>query len=157
MSENTQGPLSTPGVDTEPSWYAQWRRIVSIGWTEIREIIFTIVNNWFRHNVPRLGASLAFYTLLSLAPLLIIVIAIPGAVFGREAAEGQSLGFDGKSLIHPKQIAACNRAFSPSEEEIDAARRLVAAYGGGAERFEGGMIERMHVAAAERLLERARL
>jgi membrane protein len=39
--------------------------------------------------VPRLSASVAFYTLLSLAPLLIIVIAVAGAVFGREAAEGQ--------------------------------------------------------------------
>ncbi len=49
----------------------------------------TAMNNWFTHNAPRLGASLAFYTLLSLAPLLIIVVAVAGAVFGREAAEGQ--------------------------------------------------------------------
>ncbi|MEJ7605551.1 MAG: YihY/virulence factor BrkB family protein [Bryobacteraceae bacterium] len=47
------------------------------------------INNWFRHNVPRLGASLAFYTLLSLTPLLVVIVAIAGAVFGREAAEGQ--------------------------------------------------------------------
>jgi citrate lyase beta subunit len=73
-----------------------------------------------------------------------------------ECAEGRRLGFDGKSLIHPRQIEPCNRAFSPSDEEIARARRLVEVYGGGAERFEGRMIERMHVAAAERLLERAR-
>lgn len=72
-----------------------------------------------------------------------------------ECAEGRRLGFDGKSLIHPKQIEPCNRAFSPGEEEIARARRLVEAYGGGAERFEGRMIERMHVASAQRLLERA--
>ena len=71
-----------------------------------------------------------------------------------ECAEGRSFGFDGKSLIHPKQIDACNRAFSPSEEEIARARRLVDAYGGGAQRFEGRMIERMHVEAARRLLDR---
>jgi len=76
--------------------------------------------------------------------------------FAAEAAEGRSLGFDGKSLIHPSQIEPCNRAFSPSPEEVEQARRLVEAYGGGAERFEGQMIERMHVAAAERLLARAR-
>jgi citrate lyase subunit beta/citryl-CoA lyase len=75
--------------------------------------------------------------------------------FAAECAEGRRLGFDGKSLIHPRQIAPCNRAFSPSEEEIDHARRLVDAFGGGAERFEGQMIERMHVAAAQRLLGRA--
>ena len=73
-----------------------------------------------------------------------------------ECAEGRRLGFDGKSLIHPKQIDACNRAFSPSEEEIEQARRLVEAYGGGAERLDDRMIERMHVEAAKRLLERAR-
>jgi citrate lyase subunit beta/citryl-CoA lyase len=72
-----------------------------------------------------------------------------------ECADGRSLGFDGKSLIHPRQIDACNRAFSPSEEEIARARRLVEAFGGGAERFEGQMIERMHVESAQRLLDRA--
>ena len=76
--------------------------------------------------------------------------------FAAECAEGRRLGFDGKSLIHPKQIGACNRAFSPSAEELEQARRLVEAYGGGAERFGDRMIERMHVEAAQRLLERAR-
>ena len=76
--------------------------------------------------------------------------------FAAECREGRSLGFDGKSLIHPSQIEPCNRAFLPSDEEVDRARRLVEAYGGGAERFEGQMIERMHVAAAQRVLERAR-
>lgn len=75
--------------------------------------------------------------------------------FEAECAEGRRLGFDGKSIIHPKQIAACNRAFSPTEEELARARRLVEAFGGGAERFEGEMIERMHVESAQRLLDRA--
>ena len=76
--------------------------------------------------------------------------------FSNEASEGRTLGFDGKSLIHPDQIAPCHRAFAPSEAEIDRATRLVAAFSGGAERFEDQMIERMHVEAAERVLERAR-
>lgn len=71
-----------------------------------------------------------------------------------EAREGRALGFDGKSLIHPDQIAPCHRAFAPSAAEVERARRLVEAYRGGAERFDDAMIERMHVAAAERLLER---
>ena len=79
-----------------------------------------------------------------------------GEGFVDEAKQGRMLGFDGKSLIHPSQIDPCNRAFSPSKDEIERARRLIEAYGGGAERFEGAMIERMHVAAAERLLQRAR-
>lgn len=75
--------------------------------------------------------------------------------FLREAAEGRRLGFDGKSLIHPKQIEACHRAFAPSAAELERARALVDAFQGGAERFGDEMIERMHVEAAERLLARA--
>jgi citrate lyase subunit beta/citryl-CoA lyase len=74
--------------------------------------------------------------------------------FTAEAREGYMHGFDGKSLIHPNQIAFCHAAFAPSPEEVARAQRLVAAATGGAERFEGEMIERMHVAAARRLLER---
>jgi citrate lyase beta subunit len=75
--------------------------------------------------------------------------------FAAEAAEGRMFGFDGKSLIHPSQIAPCLAAFAPSKEEVARAMRLIAAATGGAERFEGEMIERMHVDAADRLLRRA--
>ncbi|MEO5657222.1 MAG: YhjD/YihY/BrkB family envelope integrity protein, partial [Nitrospiria bacterium] len=44
---------------------------------------------WNNDNVPRLGAALAYYTIFSLAPLLIIVIAIAGLAFGQQAAQGQ--------------------------------------------------------------------
>ncbi|HEV2594793.1 MAG TPA: CoA ester lyase [Sphingomicrobium sp.] len=77
--------------------------------------------------------------------------------FTQEAEEGRALGFDGKSLIHPNQIAACHRAFSPSPEELARARKLVAAFQGGAERLGNEMIERMHVEAAQRILDRARI
>jgi citrate lyase subunit beta/citryl-CoA lyase len=73
-----------------------------------------------------------------------------------ECEESRNLGFDGKSLIHPGQIEPCHRAFAPSPAEVELAERLIAAAGGGAERFEGRMIERMHVAQARRTLERAR-
>jgi citrate lyase beta subunit len=69
-----------------------------------------------------------------------------------QAREGKALGFTGKSLIHPDQIAPCHAAFAPSVREIERATRLVAAFDGGAERFEDEMIERMHVEAARRLL-----
>jgi len=76
--------------------------------------------------------------------------------FAAEAAESRMLGFDGKSLIHPSQIAPCHAAFAPTAEELSRAQRLVTAATGGAERFEGEMIERMHVESAERLLARYR-
>ena len=74
--------------------------------------------------------------------------------FVAECSHARRLGFDGKTLIHPKQIDPCNRAFSPSKDEIARAKRLIEAYGGGAERFEGQMIERMHLEAARRVLKR---
>jgi citrate lyase beta subunit len=75
--------------------------------------------------------------------------------FLAEAEEGRRLGFDGKSLIHPDQIEPCHRAFAPSPAEVERAKALVDAFQGGAERFGNEMIERMHVAAAQRVLERA--
>jgi citrate lyase beta subunit len=79
-----------------------------------------------------------------------------GEAFLGEAEDGRRLGFDGKSLIHPNQIAPCHRAFAPSEAEVERARALVKAFQGGAERFGNEMIERMHVEAARRVLERAK-
>ncbi len=73
-----------------------------------------------------------------------------------ECREGRALGFDGKSLIHPNQIEIANRIFGPSDAELDAAARLVAAATGGAERFEGRMIEAMHVEQARALMARGR-
>jgi citrate lyase subunit beta/citryl-CoA lyase len=79
----------------------------------------------------------------------------------RECAQARDFGFDGKTLIHPSHIETCNRAFSPSAQEIAEARAIVAAFADpaaadrGAVRVMGRMAERLHLAAAERLLERA--
>src|SRR4051794_12529231 len=58
---------------------------LSTGWETLKE---TVTGGW-EDNAPRLGAALAFYTLLSLAPLLVVVTAIAGLTFGKEAAEGR--------------------------------------------------------------------
>jgi citrate lyase subunit beta/citryl-CoA lyase len=76
--------------------------------------------------------------------------------FVQEAGEGRRLGFDGKSLIHPSQIVPCNDAFGPTSSEIERASALVDAFQGGAERFGDEMIERMHIEAAHRVLDRAK-
>ena len=82
-------PIETPGIDTHLGWRTQWRRICALHWSDIRQMLSQTVLNWYEHNVPRLGASVAFYTLLSLAPLLVIVVAMASLFFGRRAAEGQ--------------------------------------------------------------------
>ena len=78
--------------------------------------------------------------------------------FAAECAQGRLYGFDGKSLIHPSQIAPANAAFGPSEAEIAHARAIVAAFtapeadGKGAIRVDGQMVERLHRSEAERVL-----
>lgn len=77
-----------------------------------------------------------------------------------ECAQGRLYGFDGKSLIHPKQIAAANAAFAPLADEVARAQAVIAAFaapeaaGKGAIRLDGGMVERLHLDAAERLIAR---
>src|ERR1700688_991920 len=56
---------------------------------EIRGVIDETFSEWNNDNAQRLGASLAFFTLLSLAPLVVVIVAVGAAVFGQQAAEGQ--------------------------------------------------------------------
>ena len=78
---------------------------------------------------------------------------------GRIAAEcrqGRDWGFDGKTLIHPAQIAPANAAFGPSPDELAWAAQVAAAFDGqedaGAVRVDGRMVERLHLEEARRLL-----
>ena len=76
----------------------------------------------------------------------------------RDCRLGQAFGFDGKSLIHPAQVDAANRVFSPTPEQIAWARAVIDAFadpvhaGRGVVRVRGQMAERLHLAQAERLL-----
>jgi citrate lyase subunit beta / citryl-CoA lyase len=76
--------------------------------------------------------------------------------FAAECAQGRDMGFDGKTLIHPSQIEACNAAFSPSAEESAQARKIIAAFdrpenaGKGVVQIDGRMVERMHADIARR-------
>ena len=78
-----------------------------------------------------------------------------------ECAEGRDMGFDGKTLIHPAQIEIANAAFGPSEEELDLARRQIAAFdeamaaGQGVAVLDGKIVENLHVASAQRILAQA--
>ena len=76
--------------------------------------------------------------------------------FARECTEARDLGFDGKTLIHPSQIEPCNAAFSPSPDEVESARKIIAAFdlpenrGKGVVRIDGRMVERLHADMARR-------
>ncbi|MBP1851964.1 HpcH/HpaI aldolase/citrate lyase family protein [Rhizobium halophytocola] len=83
--------------------------------------------------------------------------------FGKECGQGRAMGFDGKMLIHPAQIAAANAHFSPSAAEIADAEATVAAFadpsaaGLNVVTVNGRMVERLHLEQAERLIARADL
>ena len=81
--------------------------------------------------------------------------------FARECAEAAAMGFDGKTLIHPGQVEAANRAFSPSDAAVAEARAIRDAFarpenaGKGVIALDGRMVERLHLAQAEKLLAKA--
>ena len=75
-----------------------------------------------------------------------------------QCAQGLEFGFDGKTLIHPRQVEAANAAFSPSAEEVAWSRVVVAAFDSpenaakGVLKVEGRMVERLHLAQARRVI-----
>jgi citrate lyase subunit beta/citryl-CoA lyase len=83
------------------------------------------------------------------------------AGFAEECAQGRDLGFDGKTLIHPGQIDACNLTFTPPAEEIADARKIIAAFeqpenaARGAIQLDGRMVERLHADMAQRTIAMA--
>jgi citrate lyase subunit beta/citryl-CoA lyase len=81
-----------------------------------------------------------------------------GDEFRAICAQGRALGFDGKTLIHPNQIAAANEVFGPSADAIEHAKRIIAAWreaersGAGVAVLDGKLVENLHAAEAERVL-----
>jgi membrane protein len=82
------------------------RQFLRLGGAEVGELLKQTFNAWIDDNAARLGASLAFYTLLSLAPVLIVVVTVAAIAFGQKAAQGQLIweiqdlvGVDGARAI----------------------------------------------------------
>lgn len=79
-------------------------------------------------------------------------------LLAQSCEQGRDLGFDGKSLIHPRQIDATNTAFAPSEAEIEGAREIISAFeaaqaeGKGVVVVKGRLVENLHVEEARRNL-----
>jgi len=78
--------------------------------------------------------------------------------FATECAQARDLGFDGKTLIHPSQVEACNAIFMPPHDEVARARKIIAAFelpenaSRGAIRLDGQMVERLHADVARRTI-----
>lgn len=78
-----------------------------------------------------------------------------------ESEQGRDMGFDGKTLIHPAQVAIANEVFAPTQNEIDLARRQIAAFeeattlGQAVAVVDGRIVENLHVATAREILAKA--
>jgi membrane protein len=83
-----------------------------MSWRAIRRLIKETVDEWNRDNVTQMAAALAYYTLFSIAPLLVIAVAVAGAVFGEEAARGEIVkqiqGLVGKGGAEAIEMALAN-------------------------------------------------
>lgn len=90
------------------------KALSSLGWCDLQLLLSESVEGWTKHKAPRLGAALAFYTLLSLTPLLLVVISIVGLVFGRRSAEHQ--------IVQQIQLLVGSQAATASEALLTGAR-----------------------------------
>jgi citrate lyase subunit beta / citryl-CoA lyase len=76
--------------------------------------------------------------------------------FLAECRQGREMGFDGKTLIHPTQVAPANEAFAPSDQAVEDARGVLQAWedgkGSGVVTYHGRMVEKLHVESARRVL-----
>lgn len=121
-----------------------------------------------RHRADRLGlqTGLGLCLLAARAHGRVIVDGVFNAFkdeegLALECAQGRDMGFDGKTLIHPAQLALANAAFSPSGAEIDLARRQIEAFdaaiaaGQAVAVVDGKIVENLHIVTAQALLQKA--
>lgn len=126
------------------------------------------LNARFRTDRAPLMTSLGLCLLAAKAEGVIIIDGVYNAFkddagLEQECIQGRDMGFDGKSLIHPAQVEIANSAFAPSPEEVELARRQIAAFeeteaqGQGVAVVDGRIVENLHVATARELLAKAEM
>ena len=121
-----------------------------------------------RHGADRLAvqAGLGLCLLAARAEGRVIVDGVYNAFrdlagLRAECEAGRDMGFDGKTLIHPAQLSVANEVFAPSPQEVDLARRQIAAHaaalraGQGVAVVDGTIVENLHIVTAEALLAKA--
>lgn len=108
MTEPLKDIRLAGGAESAPATGAECRHrkpLKSIHWQDLQSILAASFEDWNKHNAPRLGAALAFYTLLSLAPLLLVLVSVVGMVLGHEAAEGDIIA-QAQALVGTQGAAA---------------------------------------------------
>lgn len=101
-------PGGTEG-DTAAGSVRRYRKsLTELRWVDFKALLSDTIDQFYSDNAPRLGASVAFYTMLSLAPLLVVAIGVAGFVFGAEAARGQ-IFWQIRDLVGAKGAEAIER------------------------------------------------
>ncbi|MHA7867805.1 MAG: HpcH/HpaI aldolase/citrate lyase family protein [Salipiger thiooxidans] len=124
------------------------------------------LNSRFRADRLPMQSSLGLCLLAAKATGCVIVDGVYNAFkddegLKAECDQGRDMGFDGKTLIHPAQVAITNAAFAPTEAEIDLAKRQIEAFeaagkaGQGVAVVDGKIVENLHVATAQSILAKA--
>lgn len=157
MMETPRGMLNAPAIAAHPKLEG-----MVMGTNDLAKELQTR----FRADREPMLTALGLCLLAAKAEARIIVDGVYNAYLdeaglAQECAQGRDMGFDGKTLIHPAQVAAANTAFAPSEAEIDLARRQIAAFeetraaGQGVAVVDGRIVENLHVATAREVLAKA--
>ncbi|MFN3526975.1 MAG: HpcH/HpaI aldolase/citrate lyase family protein, partial [Paracoccus sp. (in: a-proteobacteria)] len=154
MVETPGGVLAAPGIAGHPRLEA-----LVMGTNDLAKEL----NARFRADRLPLQAALGACVLAARAQGRMILDGVFNAFrdvdgLRAECGQGRDMGFDGKTLIHPDQLAIANEVFAPSEAEVALARRQIAAFeaavaeGRGVAVLDGGIVENLHVETARRTL-----
>jgi len=157
MMETPRGMLNAAAIATHPKLQG-----MVMGTNDLAKELQTR----FRADRLPMMAGLGLCLLAAKAEGLVIVDGVYNAFkddegLAMECRQGRDMGFDGKTLIHPAQVEVTNSAFAPTEEEIDLARRQIAAFqeaetaGQGVAVVDGKIVENLHVATAREIIAKA--
>ena len=158
MMETPLGMLNAPEIAAHPMLTG-----MVMGTNDLAKEL----NTRFRPDRLPLQAGLGLCLLAAKAEGIIIVDGVYNAFKDEdglkvECDQGRDMGFDGKTLIHPAQVAVTNAAFAPSADEIDLAERQIAAFeeteasGQGVAVVDGKIVENLHVETARATLAKAK-
>ena len=157
MMESPRGMLNAPAIAAHPKLTG-----MVMGTNDLAKEL----QSRFRADRLPMQTSLGLCLLAAKAEGLTIVDGVYNAFkddegLKVECEQGRDMGFDGKTLIHPAQVAVCNEAFAPSEAEVDLAKRQIAAFeqaeaeGQGVAVVDGKIVENLHIVTAKKILAQA--
>jgi citrate lyase subunit beta/citryl-CoA lyase len=154
MMETPRGILQAPEIADHPRV-----QCLVMGTSDLTKDLHALHTGMRLPMLPSLGLCLLAARAAGIAIVDGVYLDLnDGEGFAASCQQGRELGFDGRTLIHPKQIEAANEAFGPSADAVGYARKIIAAFeearaaGKGVVVVDGRLVENLHVAEAQRLV-----